>query len=175
VDGSLDGTASPKDGAFAGFGLDADQMYREASRRTFTAAKVSEVSFPALDGGAQQAGLVSVKIDGTFGAQASGSLHRPNVKPPAQKGFDTSQFSLSFDGGISETGVVVDAFTVKPGQRTAMTFHVPAAHRQPYDTWQSSAAHKQGSLEFLSPANELSSASRTSRLRRPPSSRFPTG
>jgi hypothetical protein len=153
INASLAGTAAPKNGTFVGLALDQDRVECKASERSFTGAKVSAISFPALVNGGSRI-TISVTIDGTFAAPATLSPSRYGANFRPQRGWVISQYALSFDGASAPGGI--DAFTAKPGQRTEITIHTGLTNRQLYDTWQSSGAHKQGVLAFESTTKDLS-------------------
>jgi phage tail-like protein len=97
----------------------ADFNYQERARRSFTDALISEVGFPALDGGSKEAAFMTVKLVPeamTYETIENGSkIESPeNLKQP-NKLWHAANFDFTIDGLQDSLKRVmkIDAFTIK--------------------------------------------------------------
>ncbi len=117
VKASLDNAPERRNGALVGY----DFNNKERSRRTFKNALISEIGFPALDGGSKNQGLLTIKLspEGFEWKEGDGSAlqnSQANNEITKQKMWLTSNFSVNlekFKGDDSLRKAKVEAFTVK--------------------------------------------------------------
>jgi phage tail-like protein len=117
VQGSLENKPERRSGALVGY----DFNNCERSRRTFTSALLSEVSFPALDAASKQPAYLTVKIAPetlTYekGSGASLIYRQANHEDTKQKLWLQQNFGLvleRFKGDTSLRNAKINAFSVK--------------------------------------------------------------
>ncbi len=153
----------------------ADFNYKEMSRRDFTNALITEISFPKLDGASKDAAHLTVKFAPEQLTFVKGSGKDVDVGVSAkQKKFLPSNFRLTIDGLDCKKVSKVEAFTIKQGIiRDVKGLLVPGKIEYPNlkvtlsqtgsETWydwfddfvikgnNGDDKEKKGSLEFLAP------------------------
>lgn len=116
VQATLDGKPERRSGALVGY----DFNSKERSRRTFREALISEVGFPALDGGSKSSALMTIKISPEQVEYATGDgstlqYSQSQDEQAKQKRWLVSNFTFALDSKIvgEMRSVKIDAFTVK--------------------------------------------------------------
>jgi phage tail-like protein len=117
VQGSLERKPTRRDGAVVAYDFD----QKERSRRTFKAALISEIGFPALDASSKTAALLSVKVSPEHIEFAEGDGSRMtsqanNNEMTKQKHWLSCNFNFAlerFKGDSALRNCKIEAFTIK--------------------------------------------------------------
>lgn len=117
VSSSLEGKPQRRNGALVGY----DFEFCERSRRTFDAALIAEIGFPALDAASKNPATLSIKITPERVEYKKGDGHKltggqAQDQMAKQKRWLTSNFRFGLDrfkGADDMSSVKVEAFTVK--------------------------------------------------------------
>jgi hypothetical protein len=91
----------------------ADYNYKEHSRRTFTNALISEVTFPALDATSKDPAYMTLKFSPETTRFAIGSGSGTPIQSPPQKKWLPANFRLQIDKIDTTRVLKIDGFTIK--------------------------------------------------------------
>ncbi|MGH8103493.1 MAG: hypothetical protein ACREJQ_03115 [bacterium] len=111
----------------------AEFNYKEQSRREFTNALITEVSFPTLDGASKDPAYMTVKFEPETTRQLPASASAAPLPLPSakQKKWLCSNFRLAIGGLDCSKINKIDAFTIKQGIKQTMQTQVRTATKEP--------------------------------------------
>ncbi len=170
IQSMLDGNPQPKNGSIVAV----DGRGKPRNQIRFTAGRITEVAFPALDARSRVAAELAVTIEpgGLTPREPASSLAPPSRAK--QKAWFSSNFRLNIDGLPSATARVnkIESITIKqsftypdgPQSITAspldvsdLVFYCPEEFAEPFRAWarefivQNSGGERIATLEFLAP------------------------